>query len=90
MLHILRIFYLLLESKCSMSGIQSSGRGIKTVYIVRYTEYSVPVQNVKHITDLILADSGDIRVIPDNWRNKGSNDKKNPDKILKDVTSYTN
>lgn len=55
MLHLLRILYL--ERKCSMSGIQSSGGGIKVVQIVRYTDQSVPGQNVKHITDLILPES---------------------------------
>lgn len=73
-----------------MSGIQSSGGGIKVVQIVRYTDQSVPGQNVKHITDLILPESWDIRMIPDNWKNRKNNYKTNPDKIFKDVASYTN
>lgn len=49
----------------------------------------MPVQNVKPITDLILTDSLDIRMIPDNCKNTERNGKKNPDKIFKDVTSYS-
>lgn len=49
----------------------------------------MPVQNVNHITELILTESLGIRMILDNWKNKERNDKKNPDKVLKNMTGYT-